>query len=186
MKTGFAVHHLDVQSFAQATGQLAGQLAGHDTLQKYERLLQETKGLGPDSAVNWTASGELRPVPGGTGQAWLHLKIDTTLPMTCQRCLGPVDVRVEVDRAFRFVADEETAAAQDDECEEDLLVARHDFDLAALIEDEVLMELPLVPMHEVCPVTVKSVVADAAFEDEAAAKPNPFAALAGFKRDKAS
>ena len=182
MKTGFVVQRLDVRAFAQA----AGHLAGHDTLQKYERLLQETKGLGPDSPVIWTAIGELRPVPGEADQIWLHLKIDATLPMTCQRCLGPVDVRATVDRAFRFVADEETAAAQDDDCEEDLLVASHDFDLAALVEDEVLMELPLVPTHEACPVAVKLAVADEAFEDEAAAKSNPFAVLAGLKRDKAS
>ena len=182
MKTGFVVHHLDVQAFARAAGQMTGQ----DTLQKYERLSHETKGLGGDSPVSWTAAGELRPVPGETDQVWLHLKIDTTLPMTCQRCLGPVDVRAAVDRAFRFVADEETAAAQDDDCEEDLLVTSHDFDLAALVEDEVLMELPLVPMHEVCPVAVKLAIADEAFEDETTAKPNPFAVLAGLKRDKAS
>jgi uncharacterized protein len=182
MKTGFAVHHLDVQSFAHA----AGRLAGRDELEKYERLLQETKGLGRDFAVNWTATGELRPVPGEAAQAWLHLKVDTSLPMTCQRCLGPVDVQVAVDRAFRFVADEEIAAAHDDECEEDLLVASRDFDLGALIEDEVLMELPLVPMHAVCPVAVKSAVADEALEDEAAARPNAFAVLAGLGRDKAS
>lgn len=182
MKTGFVVHRLDVRAFAQ----VAGQLSGHDELRKYERLLQEAKGLGPDSPVNWTAIGELRPVPGEADQTWLHLKIDATLPMTCQRCLGPVDVRTTVDRAFRFVADEETAAAQDDDCEEDLLAVSNDFDLAALVEDEVLMELPVVPMHAVCPVAVKLAVADEAFEDETPAKPNPFAVLAGLKRDKAS
>ncbi|MEO6973215.1 MAG: YceD family protein [Rhodoferax sp.] len=182
MKTGFVVHHLDVQAFARAAGQITGQ----DTLQKYERLLHETKGLGGDSPVNWTATGELRPLPGEPDQVWLHLKIDTTLPMTCQRCLGPVDVRAAGDRVFRFVANEETAVAQDDGCEEDLLVMSHDFDLAALVEDEVLMELPLVPMHEVCPVTVKLAVADESFEDETKAKANSFAVLAGLKRDKAS
>ena len=121
MKTGFVANRLDVKAFAQATGQLAAR----ETLQKYERLLQETKGLGGDYPVNWTATGELRPVPGQSDDIWLRLEIAATLPLTCQRCLGPVEVGVAVDRAFRFVADEEAAAAQDDDCEEDLLVASH-------------------------------------------------------------
>ena len=182
MKTGFVASRLDVKAFAQAAGQLAAQ----DTLQKYERLLQETQGLGADLPLNWAATGELRAVPGEADQVWLHLKVDATLPLTCQRCLGPVDVSVAVDRAFRFVADEETAAAQDDDCEEDLLVLSHDLDLRALIEDEVLMELPHLPRHEVCPVDVKLAVADEAFESEATAQPNPFAILARLKGDKSS
>lgn len=182
MKTGFVASRLDVKAFAQAAGQLAAQ----DTLQKYERLLQETQGLGADLPLNWAATGELRAVPGEADQVWLHLKVDATLPLTCQRCLGPVDVSVAVDRAFRFVADEETAAAQDDDFEEDLLVLSHDLDLRVLIEDEVLMELPHLPRHEVCPVDVKLAVADEAFEAETKAKPNPFAVLARLKGDKAS
>lgn len=182
MKTGFAAHHLDVRAFAQA----AGHLAARDVIQKYERLLQETQGLGGDSPVNWAAAGELRPGPGGGDEVWLRLQIDATVPLTCQRCLGPVDVALAVDRAFRFVADEETAAAQDDDAEEDLLVISRDFDLAALVEDEVLMALPLVPMHETCPVHVKLAVADEAFGADATARPHPFAALARLKGDKSS
>src|SRR6185312_3748996 len=182
MKTGFAANHLDVRAFAQ----VAGRLAAREPLQKYERLFQETKGLGGNHLVNWAAAGELRPVPGDPGDVWLRLKIDATVPLTCQRCLGPVDVSVAVDRAFRFVADEETAAAQDDDCEEDLLALSHDFDLAALVEDEVLMALPLVPMHGTCPAHVKLAVADEAFSVEATAKPHPFAVLARLKGDKSS
>ncbi|MBU6501988.1 MAG: DUF177 domain-containing protein [Burkholderiales bacterium] len=182
MKTGFAANHLDVRAFAQA----AGRLAAREPLQKYERLMQETEGLGSDYLVNWMAAGELRPVPGGTDDVWLCLNIDATVPLTCQRCLEPVDVALTVDRAFRFVADEETAAAQDDDCEEDLLALSRDFDLAALVEDEMLMALPLVPMHDTCPVHVKLAVADEAFGAEAMAKPHPFAVLAPLKGDKSS
>jgi len=44
----------------------------------------------------------------------------------------------------------------------------------------VLMDLPLVPRHDICPVAVKLAVADADFE-VAAEKPNPFAQLAQLK-----
>ncbi len=67
------------------------------------------------------------------------------LPASRSKC------RSSVDRSFRFVADEDTAAALDDEAEEDVLALSRSFDLLALVEDELLMALPVVPRHEVCP-----------------------------------
>ena len=62
----------------------------------------------------------------------LFLHADTVLPMTCQRCLRPVDQAVRVDRSFRFVADEATAVALDAELDDaDVLVA--DCRVAALV-----------------------------------------------------
>mgnify|MGYP000626686765 FL=1 len=45
-----------------------------------------------------------------------------------------------------------------------------------------ILALPLVPRHEVCPQAVTTEVADEAF-DEASERPNPFAALAALKKD---
>ena len=82
-----------------------------------------------------------------------------------------------VDRSFRFVPDEQTAAAEDDESEEDLLALSADFDLMELIEDELLMELPVAPRHAVCPVPVPMAVADPDFERQTEAVESPFALL---------
>ena len=98
--------------------------------------------------------------------------------------MNPVDTEVSTDRWFRFAADEATAAALDDETEEDVLVLSSEFDLQALVEDELLMELPLVPRHETCPVEIKRAVADPDFDEASAAKPGPFAALASLRLDK--
>jgi len=106
--------------------------------------------------------------------------VTTSLPQICQRCLEPVDVAVQLEREFRFVESEAVAETQDDDCEEDLLVTSREFDLAALIEDEVLLAMPLVPRHDTCPVNVKMVAADPDF-DALAEKPNPFAVLAQLK-----
>ena len=75
-----------------------------------------------------------------------------------------------------------TAEAQDDESEEDLLVVSREFDLRSLIEDELLMAMPLVPLHDVCPSPIKMAVVDPDFEEAVAAKPNPFAALAALQK----
>jgi uncharacterized protein len=180
MTKEFSPQRLDVKAFAQA----GGHLSGHDSLLKYERLAQEAKGLHPDLIVDWQADGEVRTTHGIGGQIWLRLAVRATFPMTCQRCLAPVDVPLEVDREFRFVADEATAEALDDESEEDLLALSREFDLRELIEDELLMALPLVPRHEECPAPVRMASSDEDFEEASAEKPNPFAALASLKTGK--
>ena len=73
----------------------------------------------------------------------------------------------------------------DDDTEEDLLALSREFDLHGLIEDELLMSLPVVPRHGVCPEPVPMKVADEDFEAASAEKPNPFAALAGLRGPKA-
>ena len=170
---------LDVKAFAQA----GAHLSGHDTLLKYKRLAEEGSGLHPDLRVDWMADGEVRSAHGIDGQVWLRLKASASLPLICQRCLHPVDVPLEVEREFRFVADEATAEALDGDSDEDLLALSREFDLRELIEDELLMALPVVPRHEECPTDVTLASSDEDFEQASADKPNPFAALAGLRKD---
>ncbi len=101
--------------------------------------------------------------------------------MQCQRCLSPVLTSVRAQQSFRFVADEATAAALDDEAEEDILVISRDFDALALVEDELILSLPLVPLHDMCPELLPTTAVDPEFE-MAAEKPHPFAVLAGLKK----
>lgn len=181
MSKDFVAHPLDVRALARA----GARLDGDEALTRLERLLAESAvGVGPESRVRWSAQGQARPVAGGVDQIWLHLHAAATVPLTCQRCLKPVPVDLVVDRAFRFVADEKTAETEDEASEEDVLVLERNFDLLHLIEDEFLMELPLVPRHDVCPVQVPMTAVDPDFEAAEAERPNPFAALAGFHRDK--
>ncbi len=181
MSSEFDPRRLNVQAFAQA----GTTLSATDLLSKHERLLAETEGLGADREIRWLARGEQQIDASGHARIWLHLEAGVSLPLTCQRCLGPADIEVSVVRDFRFVETEEQAEAEDEEAEEDVLVLSRDFDLLALVEDELLMALPLVPRHAVCPGDVKLAVQDADFEAASAAKPNPFAALAGLKGGKA-
>lgn len=177
MKKEFVARRLDVKSFAEAQGQLAG----HDTLGAYPRLMAETAGRGASLPVTWRGRGELRNPRHVQPQMWLHLQAEAVLPLTCQRCLEPVDIAVAFERSFRFVADEETAAAEDDASEEDLLALSPAFDLIDLIEDELLMELPVAPRHPICPQPVKMAVADPGFEAGPGPGDNPFSQLEKIK-----
>lgn len=153
-------------------------------LQNMERLAQETQALQPDLVVNWQANAELRAGSGAEADIWLHLQATATLPLTCQRCMGTVDTSIALDQWYRFVATEEIAMAEDDQSEEDLLVMVPQFDLLAVLEDELLMALPLVPMHDHCPVAPVFGVGDIELGNAATDKPNPFAVLAQLKNKK--
>jgi uncharacterized protein len=58
------------------------------------------------------------------------------------------------------------------------------FDALEVLEDELLMALPLVPMHDICPSTPVFSAGEADMVELAAEKPNPFAALAQLKKAK--
>ena len=180
-KSNWNPKRLDVRSFAQAGGQL-GMAEGVGPL---ERLNAEcAPGTGGLEAVSWQVHGEMRTDSAGKPQPWIRVQAGAALSVVCQRCLGPVKVALEVDRWYRFVADETTAEAEDEDSEEDVLALEPKPDLWMLLEDELLMALPLVPMHDVCPEPVVMSVADEEVdraEDEAPAK-NPFAALARLKK----
>ena len=130
--------------------------------------------------VRWRAVGSHRPL-GGENQVWMHLLADADVILQCQRCLQPLDEAVHVDRHFRFVADEDTAAALDDEVEDEVLALPKSLNLRDLVEDEMLLALPLVPRHDVCPETIPMQFGDVEIVEE---KANPFASLALLRKDK--
>ncbi len=179
MDKTFDPQSLDIKAFAQAGAELQGQ----SPLTQWPRLLDEqvAGAQAQNHAVRWRLQGRMTPVTGGPARIGMSLWAEVDLPLQCQRCLAPVVQTVEAEREFVFVADEATAEALDEESEEDVLVISRDFDALALVEDELILALPLVPTHEVCPQTLPSSVADEAVEltEE---RPNPFAALAALKK----
>jgi uncharacterized protein len=180
MTKDFAARRLDVKAFAEEGAHLHGQ----EPLRQHGRLLAETQGRGPEAGVHWSATGELRNPRHVHPEIWVHLQADAILSLTCQRCLSPVDVPVSVDRSFRFVPGEDMAAAQDEEAEEDVLALTRSLDLLELVEDELLMELPLAPRHEACPEPVKLAASDDDFDEAGARRENPFALLGKLKSGK--
>ena len=169
---------LDVAAFAKA----AGELEGRWPLRQFDRLTESAVADALAAAhgdVAWRARGESRPLRGGDTQPWLHLSATTRVPLECQRCLQAVDVPLAIERSFLFVHGEDAAAQLDTDSEDDVLALTRALDLRELIEDELLLALPIVPRHEVCPVPL---VAPTGPEEPLAEKPNPFAALAALKR----
>lgn len=172
----FDPDRLHVEAFAKEEASLEGTWP----LATLERLAGTTVGGDTPAGVDWQAKGESRPVKGAAPQAWVHVEARTTLMLECQRCLGPVSTPVHAQRSFLFVHGENTAAELDADSEDDVLALTRSLDLRALVEDELLLALPLVPRHEVCPQPLE--VPGQTDSPESEAAPNPFAALAALKK----
>ncbi len=171
---------LDVERFATDHGRLEGDWPLNAMLRLVEACHAEASPAASDR-VAWQAVGERRRrYAAAESDAWLQLTLDTDVKLTCQRCLGPVETSLKVERWFQFVGDEEQAALLDADSEEDVLVSTRSLDLHQLAEDELLLALPLVPRHEVCPQPLQP--ATSHDSPEVDPLPNPFAALAALKR----
>lgn len=189
---------MDIGAFIESLATLDGQSSMAD-------MPRLAAGLAPEVAASamppatWRVQGELVAQRVGPPQTWLMLEAQAHLPWTCQRCLHPVALPIEVSRKLRFVKDEATAARLDAELDDDVLVLSRSFDLIALIEDEMIMASPIVPFHDECPELPMMSVSDPgvdepepvaqAGEGEGGAapsggKPHPFAALAQLKVKK--
>ncbi len=206
----FAPRKLDIGAFIESGEVLSGALpvAG---LQRVTEGLSKEVDVATLPEVCWSAQGRQVAQRVGGPQLWLDLDVKAELAWECQRCLHPVQEPVSVQRSIRFVKDEAAAAELDAESDDDVLALSRQFDLMALIEDELVMAQPIVPRHEQCPVDVgvmrhddtevtpgpgaqnpASHPANSTPESDAeqdvslttSGRPNPFAVLAALKKDK--
>ncbi len=104
-----------------------------------------------------TTEGLAFRVRGGMteeGKPCLRLSVSGDLRLVCQRCLGPlllplsIEVELELTESLREIEE-----ARD---ETDRVLASRNMDVAQLVEDEVLLALPMVPRHDRCSPAVPS------------------------------
>lgn len=108
------------------------------------------------------------------GKLFIDLVATGLLNVVCQRCLGAMAWPVSIQA--RFALFRPGVSIPDDELFDDsvdALTVEDELDIAALVEDEILLQLPLAPRHEEC------VTPD---QGENAAKGSPFAALLQIQR----
>jgi uncharacterized protein len=113
----------------------------------FERLAQEF--VNPDAQMQFRICGG----QDARGRPQLRCSVKGGVQTVCQRCLQPLELAIESDRLLYLAAGEPEAArleaALADE-EIDVMVVGQTLDLAGVIEDEVLLSMPLVPMHDAC------------------------------------
>lgn len=85
------------------------------------------------------------------GKSWLHLAIAGELVLHCQRCLDAVRFPLAIDSRLQLIAPGEEWP--DDELVDDsadAIAAERALSVVSLVEDEVLLALPIAPRHEGC------------------------------------
>lgn len=154
---------IDSLAFARESGLLEGGLRVA-RLTRVLDLLAESAGR-----LAYRVEGYVGP----RNRAQLLLQVNGVLSLRCQRCLEGIEYAVAIDRLFEFVDDEEDLTQEElEDDSRDFLQAQTEFDVVALIEDEMILSLPAAPRHESC------VMPEA---ESGAARVSPFAALAGLK-----
>ena len=162
---------LDVEELATRQAVLTGFVEAATM----KRLLQIATVLPPGIAYRiefaWDASERPR----------MRGRVDGTVRVMCQRCLDELDWRVDAAIDAVIVCDEsETAVGQD-------AVVRTDggIMLEAVIEDELLLELPSAPVHPPGSCEAPSLrSAGETGEPSPPARANPFAVLEALREDR--
>lgn len=132
-----------------------------------ERLHDQLASL--DAALAYELVGQVDE----KGKPGLQCRVRGTLKLTCQRCLEPMDWEVVLDSHLLLVTSE-AELAEDEPDAPDRLLAQKEMDVRALVEDEVLLGLPLAPRHAEgqCRMALTPAGADS----------HPFAVLAQLRR----
>lgn len=111
-----------------------------------------------EGSLQYVLSGELNEKK----HPILHIRINGTLMMRCQRCLEEMAYAVDVDNALELVHSEEELDDEEDDLNAiaagtaglEKIVGSKTFDTLALMEDEIILSLPIVVAHEHCDKTL--------------------------------
>lgn len=112
-------------------------------------------------------------------RAVLHGEVAASLPLLCERCLETLDYRIDSEMALALVVGIDEGRQLPEHYDplpvDERLIRPRD-----LIEDELLLGLPQIPMHD--PDVCKTDATAMTRGQKQSARANPFAVLAEFKR----
>jgi uncharacterized protein len=114
------------------------------------------------------------------GVRYLVGRVEAALRLVCQRCLEPMDVHITAQPSLGVVRTDHEAERLPPSYEP-LQIGDEPVPLVAVVEDELLLALPIVPMHEPPVCAVQSPVAQDDDGDNAA-KVSAFDVLRALKR----
>ncbi len=158
---------VDSVAFARESGELRATVAVAALARLHDALFDQS------GAIAYELAGHVDQ----EGKPSLRLALGGELVLRCQRCLGPVRFRFDAVRNFVLVPAGQALSDPADEAEDtEQLHADPKLDVIALVEDEVILGLPMVAGHE------EGACAAPSPQAEAGKRESPFNALAVLKR----
>ena len=149
--------------FAQKQQEIADYFAP-ESLNRLSETLALTSENAHLAAINFTLTGDIKRFR----QPSLHLHINSQLPVICQRCLD--EMLIKLDLKFDYLLSDSSVNAMEESDELDWLEINSEMDMRELIEDELLLAMPIAPVHAASCNKLNM---------QSGEKPNPFAVLKG-------
>ena len=136
---------IDPFVFAQSAALLQADLPVNQLSRVLDQLADSTGHL------SYTAQGQLSACNMSPQRPQVLIKVDGVLQLVCQRCLEALEYPVEIRSLLEFVANEADLTEEELDNEvKDFLPLTSELDLLALIEDEIILDLPPAPRHDDC------------------------------------
>lgn len=111
--------------------------------------------------------------------SYVEVRAETSLTMTCQRTLEPFALPVSINTRLGLIRLESEEAGLPPDCEPLLVPADGRLNPADIIEDELLLALPLVAINPDSSLPAVTTPPDVAGDEQ---KTSPFAVLRGLKQ----
>lgn len=127
--------------------------------------------------VHWSLQGGQH----ANGYPQWKLRVQGTLQLMCQRCLTPFAYQLDSGTTLILARDDEKADEMEVELDDeslDVIVASRAFNILEMIEDEVLLAMPLAPRHQQCTDGTAPELADGESDEIEL----PFSGLKGLKQ----
>ncbi|CPQ37990.1 Uncharacterized ACR%2C COG1399 [Bordetella pertussis] len=185
-----AQSHIDAFMFARQAKRLEGSIPLMRLARFMEGLPEQSggeAGLARWAVEGGTGQGSSRTGHPISGQPLLRLRVRAAPMLVCQRCNQPFVYPVDNTVVLQLVKseedlDEDLSETQDEDFADDLpekVVGSHNFDLLAQVEDELILSVPYVPRHDVCPGAQAE--SGETSQEPAVKRPSPFAVLEQLK-----
>lgn len=120
---------------------------------------------------------------GKQRQALMSITLDATVHLVCQRCLDIMTFFTSATYNYMFIASEREEVLLPEGYDVLELGTKDPFDLKVLIEDELLLALPIIPIHELKDCQQPVVLEEPEPIENEVIRSNPFSVLAQLKRD---
>ncbi|MDV6343544.1 YceD family protein [Nitrosomonas sp. Is37] len=82
------------------------------------------------------------------GRPALKIMITGMISLCCQRCLGKLEHTLNIETSLLIARNQDEFSYYDEDISVDAILASPDIDALTLIEDEIILSLPISPRHE--------------------------------------
>lgn len=106
----------------------------------------------------------------------LKISVSGIIDLNCQRCLEKIEYALDVKTALLLARNKDELSRYDEDIFMDAIYASNELDILALVEEEIILSLPISPRHEDIECYLSTEIRETTTQE------HPFTVLASLKR----